>query len=342
MVFKFLSISYFTYLDVFFYSLGTLVPVLLCVAFFTLAERKVLGSIQRRKGPNLVGFWGFLQPFADGLKLIVKELIFPSRVNRVLFVISPAVTLFLSFLGWISISFDFISWISNLDNSFLFVFTVSSLNIYGILFSCWSSNCKYSLLAGLRVVAQMISYEVFLSFSLLPIFAISGSLNINEIAYLQISNSWNIFLFLPLAFIFFIATLAETNRVPFDLVESEAELVAGYNTEYSGISFTLFFIGEYASILQMCSWFVIFFLGGNSFFYENSSLNFFCFKVVFLAFIFIWIRGTLPRIRFDQLMFIGWKVLLPLSLSLIIFYCSFLLSFNACRCNFFFFQIESF
>lgn len=335
MLMNHLLAKYYTYLDVFLYSLITLVPILLCVAFFTLAERKILGGIQRRKGPNQVGYWGFLQPFADGLKLIVKELVFPSRVNKLLFILSPALTLFLSFLGWIAISFDFTSWIINLNNSFLFNFIISSFGIYGILFSCWSSNCKYALLAGLRVVAQMISYEVFLSIVILPIFAVTGSLNLNEIVYFQALTGWNLFFFWPLALIFFIAILAETNRVPFDLVEAEAELVAGYNVEYSGIAFTLFFIGEYANILQMSSWFVLFFLGGHlTFSGKEVAFDFFSVKVVAVAFLFIWIRGTLPRIRFDQLMIIGWKILLPLALSLVIFYCSILLAFNGLRCNF--------
>lgn len=359
--FSFVSSSnYYTSIDIFLYSLITLVPILIVVAFFTLLERQVLGQIQRRIGPDVVGNFGSLQPFADALKLIVKEISFPSKINKILFIIGPSLTLLLSFLGWIVISFDLYSWIINLNNSFLLNLVLSSFGVYGILFSCWASNCKYSILAGLRVVAQMLSYEVFLSLLVIPIFAFTGSSSFNEIIMHQQIYGWNIFFFWPIAFIFFIAIIAETNRIPFDLVEAEAELVAGYNVEYSGITFAFFFLGEYANILQMSSWFVILFLGGGSycpwlidskqrlmlFKFNNEiytsincqslSIIYFAIKVIMCCWIFVFIRGALPRVRFDQLMYIGWKILLPLSLSFIFFYCNLLISFNSCSTKFVF------
>ena len=250
---------YYSYFDFVVYSLLTLVPLLIAIAFFTLIERKVMASIQRRKGPNVVGIWGFLQPFADALKLVVKEIIIPNRANKFLFIFGPAITLFLSFFGWIVISFDLYSLIWNLNSSLLYVFVVSSLGVYGILLSGWASNSKYALMGSLRSVSQMISYEVSISLILIPIILLSSSLNLNKIMFMQLKTVWFLFPLFPIVIIFFISILAETNRVPFDLPEAEAELVAGYNVEYSGITFASFFLGEYANILLMSSLFVIFF-----------------------------------------------------------------------------------
>jgi NADH-quinone oxidoreductase subunit H len=313
--------------------------LLIVVAFFTLAERKIMASIQRRKGPSIVGIWGFLQPFADGLKLVVKELIIPIKSNNFLFVFSPVLTLFLSFIGWIVISFDFYTKIFNLNNNLLFVLIISSIGLYGILLSGWSSNSKYALLGSLRSVSQMISYEVSISLIIMPIILFSGSLNLNQIVYVQNETIWFFFPLFPLAIIFFISILAETNRAPFDLPEAEAELVAGYNVEYSAITFAAFFLGEYTNILLMSSLFVILFLGGglskNSSFNFNSILIslehefFFSLKTITITFFFIFVRANLPRFRFDQLMFIGWKIFLPLTLGFLLLFSGILVSFNS-------------
>lgn len=335
---------YYSYFDFIIYILLTLIPLLIVVAFFTLAERKVMASIQRRKGPNVVGIWGFLQPFADAVKLILKEIIIPVKANNFLFIFSPMITLFLSFLGWIVVSFDLYTRIFNLNNNLLFVLVVSSLGVYGILLSGWSSNSKYALMGSLRSVSQMISYEVSISLILLPIILLSSSLNLNQIIYIQSETVWFIFPLFPLCLIFFISILAETNRAPFDLPEAEAELVAGYNVEYSAITFVSFFLAEYTNILLMSSLFVIFFLGGGLVeisrinihtFISNSLFNsleqelFFSIKTIIITFFFIFVRANLPRFRFDQLMFIGWKIFLPLTLGFIFFFSGILISSNS-------------
>lgn len=222
---------YYSYFDFIIYTLLTLIPLLITIAFFTLVERKSMAAIQRRIGPNVVGFWGVLQPFADGLKLIIKEIIIPTKANNFLFIFSPLLTLFLSFVGWITISFDLYTKFFDLNNNLLFLLVISSLSVYGILLAGWSSNSKYALMGSLRSVAQMISYEVSISLILLPIILLSNSLNFNQIIYMQNETIWFICPLFPLALIFFISILAETNRAPFDLPEAEAELVAGYNVE---------------------------------------------------------------------------------------------------------------
>ena len=335
---------YYSYFDFLIFILLTLIPLLIVVAFFTLAERKVMASIQRRKGPNIVGIWGFLQPFADGLKLVIKELIIPIKSNNFLFVFSPILTLFLSFIGWIVISFDFYTKIFNLNNNLLFILIISSIGLYGILLSGWSSNSKYALLGSLRSVSQMISYEVSISLIIMPIILFSGSLNLNQIVYVQNETIWFFFPLFPLAIIFFISILAETNRSPFDLPEAEAELVAGYNVEYSAITFAAFFLGEYTNILLMSSLFVILFLGGglskilsfnlDIFSYGSLIISlqnefFFALKTIIITFLFIFVRANLPRFRFDQLMFIGWKIFLPLTLGFLLLFSGMLVAFNS-------------
>lgn len=230
---------YYSNLDFVVYTILTLIPLLIVVAFFTLAERKAMASIQRRSGPNVVGMFGFLQPFADGLKLVVKEIIIPSKANNFLFILGPCMTLFLSFTGWIIISLDLNTIIYNLNNSLLFILVISSLSVYGILLSGWASNSKYALIGSLRSVSQMISYEVSISLIIIPIILFSGSLNINQIIWIQNETIWFIAPLLPLSIIFFISILAETNRAPFDLPEAEAELVAGYNVEVSFLNLCL-------------------------------------------------------------------------------------------------------
>lgn len=304
--------------------------MLLAVAFLTLLERKVLASIQRRKGPNVVGFFGFLQPFADALKLLIKETVLPFISNKFLFIIAPLITFILSLMGWSVIPFFNYGILSDINFGILYLFAISSLGVYGIILAGWSSNSRYAFLGALRSSAQMISYEVSLGLILMTILLYVGSLNLRTIVLYQI-DIWFIFPFFPLAILFFISILAETNRPPFDLPEAEAELVSGYNVEYSSVGFALFFIGEYSNIILMSSFFVILFLGGwlplpffNSIFYNSIYNNFFMsfffsIKILLLLFIFIWIRASFPRYRYDQLMRLGWKVFLPLSLFYFIF-----------------------
>lgn len=304
--------------------------MLLAVAFLTLLERKVLASIQRRKGPNVVGFFGFLQPFADALKLLIKETVLPFISNKFLFIIAPLITFVLSLMGWSVIPFFNYGVLSDINFGILYLFAISSLGVYGIILAGWSSNSRYAFLGALRSSAQMISYEVSLGLILMTILLYVGSLNLRAIVLYQI-DIWFIFPFLPLAILFFISILAETNRPPFDLPEAEAELVSGYNVEYSSVGFALFFIGEYSNVILMSSFFVILFLGGwlplpffNSIIYSSIYNNFFMsfffsLKILLLLFIFIWVRASFPRYRYDQLMRLGWKVFLPLSLFYFIF-----------------------
>lgn len=277
-----------------------------------------MGSIQRRKGPNITGFWGVLQPFADALKLIVKEIILPKRANKFLFLLAPFLTLYFSFIGWAVIPFSTKSFIVNLNIGILYILIVSSFGVYGILLSGWASNSKYAFLASIRSVAQAISYEVSIALIILPIILMSGTLNLIHIVLIQQQIVWFCFPLFPLCIIFFISILAETNRTPFDLAEAEAELVAGYNIEYSGILFAAFFLGEYSNIFLMSGMFVILFFGGWGFFGILPELIF-SIKIVFIAFWFIFVRANVPRYRFDQLMVIGWKVFLPFSLGFFFF-----------------------
>ena len=265
-------------------------------------------------------------------------------------------------MGWLAIPFEIYTHIFDLNNSLLYILVISSLGVYGILLSGWSSNSKYALMGALRSVSQMISYEVSISLTILPILLLSSSLNINQIIFTQKETIWFIFPLLPIAIIFFISILAETNRAPFDLPEAEAELVAGYNVEYSGILFAAFFLGEYTNILLMSSLFVIFFIGGGNY-NIMKNINFFCFdiiinssmlifffsiKIIFITFLFIFVRANLPRFRFDQLMYIGWKVFLPITLSFIFFFTGMLFTLNGLnivqfpQINFSFNYIDSF
>ena len=299
-------------------TLLTLIFVIISVAFFTLAERRVMGAIQRRKGPNITGFWGVLQPFADALKLIVKEIIIPKRANKFLFLLAPFLTLYFSFIGWAVIPFSTKSFVVNLNIGILYVLIVSSFGIYGILLSGWASNSKYAFLAAIRSVAQAISYEVSIALIILPVILMSGSLNLMHIVLIQQQIVWFCFPLFPLCIIFFISILAETNRTPFDLAEAEAELVAGYNIEYSGILFAAFFLGEYSNIFLMSGLFIILFFGGWDFFGIFPEFIF-SLKIVFIAFWFIFVRANVPRYRFDQFMVIGWKVFLPFTLGFFFF-----------------------
>ena len=308
-----------------------IIPLLLSVAYFTLAERKILGAIQRRRGPNVVGTYGLLQPLADGFKLLIKETILPSSANKFIFIISPIITFVISLMGWVIIPYSKYSFLANLNIGILYIFAVSSLGVFGIIMSGWSSNSKYAFLGALRSAAQMVSYEVSIGFVLSTIALVTGSFNLQEIISTQ-EDCWFIITFSPLFLIFFTSTLAETNRHPFDLPEAEAELVSGYNVEYSAMGFALFSLGEYANMLFMSSLTVILFFGG--WLTPSYLLNFipatiwFAIKICIFVIIFIWIRAALPRYRYDQLMALGWKIFLPLAISYLVFTYFILISFN--------------
>ena len=308
-----------------------IVPLLISVAYFTLAERKILGAIQRRRGPNYIGVYGLLQPLSDGLKLLVKETIVPSNSNKFIFIISPIITFTISLMGWAIIPYDKYSVLSEINIGVLYLFAISSLGVYGIIMSGWSSNSKYAFLGALRSAAQMVSYEVSIGFIIVTIVVCCGSFNLQTIIECQ-KNVWFVVPFFPLFLMFFTSALAETNRHPFDLPEAEAELVSGYNVEYSAMGFALFSLGEYANMLLMSSFNAILFFGG--WLPPLQILSFipgafwFGLKVCFFVILFIWMRAALPRYRYDQLMNLGWKAFLPLSLTyLMLTFCT-LSSFN--------------
>jgi len=299
-------------------GLITYVPVILGIAFIILAERKVLAAVQRREGPNVVGLFGLLQSIIDGLKLVLKENILPHKSNKYIFILSAFTILTLSLLGWLVVPTSLESVLLDLDYSIFFIFFLSIFNVYCVIFAGWASNSKYALLGALRSASQMISYEVYLGLLLVPIFMFSESLNFTDIVLVQRSN-WFVFMFFPLFVIFTITGLAETNRTPFYLPEAEAEIVAGYNVEYSGLIFSLFFLAEYNNIFLMSSFNVIFFWGGWLFFGFDNEITFFI-KTMLISVLFVFLRGILPRYRYDQLMMLGWKKFLPIILSLIFFY----------------------
>jgi len=307
--------------DVLLKSLGIIVPLLVGVAYLTLLERKVMASMQQRRGPNVVGFFGLLQPFADGLKLLIKETVLPSSSNIGIFILAPIVTFLLSLITWAVIPIGNNLVFVDLSVGVLYVLAISSLGVYGIVCAGWSSNSKYAFLGALRSAAQMISYEVSMGLIIISVLVCAGSLNLTEIVLSQ-NKVWYIFPLFPLFIMFFISGLAETNRAPFDLPEAEAELVSGYNTEYAAMGFALFFLGEYANMIMMCSTITILFLGG--WLSPIGLLDFlpgvvwFGLKTTFLLFVFIWVRAAFPRYRYDQLMRIGWKIFLPFSLGWVI------------------------
>jgi len=313
--------------------LAIVIPLLISVAYFTIAERKIMGIIQRRKGPNVIGFVGLLQPLADGLKLFVKETIFPSNSNLTIFILAPMLTFILSLIGWAVIPLSNQIVLSDLNVGVLYLFATSSLSVYGIIMAGWSSNSKYPFLGALRSAAQMISYEVSIGFIIINVCICTGSFNLNSIIYAQ-KNVWFIIPLLPMFLIFCISMLAETNRHPFDLPEAEAELVSGYNVEYSAMTFALFFLGEYANMLLMSAFVSILFFGGWLPFSDLIIFSFvpnslwFSLKIILGVIFFIVTRATLPRYRYDQLMYIGWKSFLPLSLSYLLFTIGILISFN--------------
>jgi len=309
------------------------IPLLIAMAYFTLIERKVLASMQRRRGPNVVGIYGLLQPLADGLKLLLKETVLPNRANLLIFIAAPILTFVLSLIGWAVIPFSYGSVLADINLGILYLFAVSSLGVYGIITSGWSSNSKYAFLGSLRSTAQMISYEVSIGLVIICVLLCTGTLNLTKIVMYQ-QDIWYIIPLFPLFLIFFISSLAETNRTPFDLPEAEGELVAGYNVEYSAMGFALFFLGEYINIILMSSMSVILFLGGWLPLFDLVGLNYlpevtwFSIKTLFMMFVFVWVRATLPRYRYDQLMRLGWKVFLPISLAWVVLVASILIMFD--------------
>ena len=313
--------------------LFVVVPLLLAVAYLTYAERKVIGAMQLRMGPNVVGPFGLLQPFADGLKLLVKEMIVPTGANRGVFLAAPMLTFSLALVGWAVIPFDAGLVISDINVGVLYLFAISSLGVYGIVMAGWASNSKYAFLGALRSAAQMVSYEISIGFIIITVLLCAGSLNLSEVVRAQ-EGLWFFIPLLPMFVIFFISTLAETNRSPFDLPEAEAELVGGYNVEYSSMAFAMFFLGEYANMILMSGMTTILFLGGwlppfdVAPFTWLPGIVWFALKVSAVLFCFLWVRATLPRFRYDQLMRLGWKVFLPFSLFWVVLTAGVLVAFD--------------
>jgi NADH-quinone oxidoreductase subunit H len=298
----------------------TIICALLSIAFFTIAERKLLASIQRRKGPNVTGFWGILQAFADGLKLILKEIIVPVRSNWVLFLLSPCLSLTIALVAWAFIPFSSLNYITNFDYSLLILYAISSLGVYAIIGAGWSSNSKYAFLGGLRSAAQLISYEVSVALLLLPVAACANSFNLIEIVQQQ-ETVWFVIPLFPVSIVFFISVLAETNRAPFDLPEAEAEIVAGYNVEYASMTFAMFFLAEYSNMLWLSGVISICFFGGwlSPVSFLPHSAFWFLIKTMFICFAIIKVRANYPRYRYDQLMALGWKTFLPFAIGYFFF-----------------------
>lgn len=309
------------------------VPLLIGVAYLTYAERKIISAMQLRRGPNVVGPFGLLQPLADGAKLFLKETVIPSSANRAVFLVAPMVTFFLALVAWAVIPFGEGLVLADINVGILYLFAISSLGVYGVLMAGWASNSKYAFLGALRSAAQMVSYEVSMGFVIITVLLCVGSLNLSAIVEAQ-RGMWFVIPLFPMAVVFFISTLAETNRHPFDLPEAEAELVAGYNVEYSAMTFALFFLGEYANMILMCGMTTILFLGGWLPPIDIAPLNlipgpiWFVLKICALLFIFIWVRASFPRYRYDQLMRLGWKVFLPLSLAAVVIVSGVLVTFD--------------
>jgi NADH-quinone oxidoreductase subunit H len=301
------------------------VPLLGAVAYLTFAERKVIGAMHLRKGPNVVGPFGLLQPLADGLKLFFKETVIPSGANRGVFVIAPMITFILSLIAWAVVPFGEGLVLADINVGVLYLFAISSLGVYGIIMAGWASNSKYAFLGAMRSAAQMVSYEVSMGFIIITVLLCVGSLNLSQIVLAQQGSwgvfNWFVFPLLPMAVMFFVSTLAETNRHPFDLPEAEAELVAGYNVEYSAMTFALFFLGEYANMILMSAMTTVLFLGGWLPPFDIVPFTWipgpvwFAAKIALCLFVFLWVRATFPRYRYDQLMRLGWRVFLPASLA---------------------------
>ena len=305
------------------------VPLLVAVAYVTYAERRIIGAMQMRIGPIVVGWFGLLQPFADAVKLLTKETVLPTGSSPVVFFLAPMVTFSLAMIAWAVIPVNEGWFISNINVGILYLFAVSSLGVYGIVMAGWASNSRYAFLGAMRSAAQMVSYEVSIGFVMISVLLTAGSLNLSEIVMAQ-KGMWYFIPHFPMFVIFFVSVLAETNRHPFDLPEAESELVAGFMTEYSSMSFALFFLGEYANMIMMSGVVTILFLGGWLAPFDIAILNavpgivWFALKISFCLFLMIWVRATFPRYRYDQLMRLGWKVFLPLSLIWLVLTAGFL------------------
>ena len=315
-----------------------LVPVLVSVAMVVWLDRRIWAFVQKRQGPNVVGPFGLLQSIADALKYIFKEVIIPSSSNKVIFILAPIVTMTLALISWAVIPFSATQVLADINVGILYLFAVSSLGVYGIIMGGWASNSKYPFLGAIRSAAQMISYEVSIGVIIINVLLCVGSLNLNDIVMAQ-ENLWFVIPLFPMFVIFFISALAETNRPPFDLPEAEAELVAGYQTEYSGMMYAMFWLGEYANILLMCAMGAILFLGGWLSPIELYPFNllsgafWLIFKILFLFILFALVKAIVPRYRYDQLMRLGWKIFLPLSLTWVVFTASYLFYFNLLPTN---------
>ncbi len=313
--------------------LAIVVPLLLGVAYLTYAERKVIGAMQLRKGPNVVGPFGLGQPLADGLKLFIKETILPAGANRTVFIMAPMLTFILSLIAWAVIPFDAGMVLADINVGVLYLFAISSLGVYGVIMAGWASNSKYAFLGALRSAAQMVSYEVSIGFVMVTVLLCVGSLNLTEVVEAQ-QNLWFFIPLFPMFVIFFISILAETNRHPFDLPEGESEIVAGFFVEYSAMSFALFFLGEYANMILMSAMTAILFLGGWLPPLDIAPFNWIpgplwlIAKICLVLFFFLWVRATFPRYRYDQLMRLGWKVFLPFSLFWVIATAGVLVAFD--------------
>ena len=315
-----------------------LVPVLVSVAMIVWLDRRIWAFVQKRQGPNVVGPFGLLQSLADALKYIFKEVIIPSSSNKVIFILAPIVTMTLALISWAVIPFSATQVLADINVGILYIFAVSSLGVYGIIMGGWASNSKYPFLGAIRSAAQMVSYEVSIGVIIINVLLCVGSLNLNDIVMAQ-KNLWFVIPLFPMFVIFFISALAETNRPPFDLPEAEAELVAGYQTEYSGMMYAMFWLGEYANILLMCAMGAILFLGG-----WLSPIDIYpfdlipgaiwmIFKILFLFVLFALVKAIVPRYRYDQLMRLGWKIFLPLSLTWVVLTASYLFYFNLLPVN---------
>ena len=310
-----------------------LVPVLVSVAMVVWLDRRVWAFVQKRQGPNVVGPFGILQSLADALKYIFKEMIIPSSSNKVIFILAPIVTMTLALISWAVIPFGATQVLADINVGILYLFAVSSLGVYGIIMGGWASNSKYPFLGAIRSAAQMVSYEVSIGVIIINVLLCVGSLNLNDIVIAQ-QNLWFVIPLFPMFVIFFISALAETNRPPFDLPEAEAELVAGYQTEYSGMMYAMFWLGEYANILLMCAMGSVLFLGGWLPPIDINALSFIpapfwlIFKILFLFILFALVKAIVPRYRYDQLMKLGWKVFLPLSLIWVVITAAYLLYFD--------------
>ena len=310
-----------------------LVPVLVSVAMIVWLDRRIWAFVQKRQGPNVVGPFGLLQSLADALKYIFKEIIIPSSSNKVIFILAPIVTMTLALIAWAVIPFSEVQVLADINVGILYLFAVSSLSVYGIIMGGWASNSKYPFLGAIRSAAQMVSYEVSIGIIIINVLLCVGSLNLNDIVLAQ-QNLWFVIPLFPMFVIFFISALAETNRPPFDLPEAEAELVAGYQTEYSGMMYAMFWLGEYANILLMCAFGSILFLGGWLSPIELYPFNlipgavWLILKILLLFILFALVKATVPRYRYDQLMRLGWKIFLPLSLSWLVLTSSYLFYFN--------------